>query len=170
MTTLFFSGDRPTAQDLTDATAQGIIAGGYGRRTTASLSTTTEVGVLRLDGLALTAGRQYMISTCPLNMFSTVAGDLIEAAIRVSTVGAATTTSTHLTGLAESAYSGGGSQRTQCLQVTYAPGATGTLSVLLSVARSGGTGSVSIIGSAGYPIELWVEDMGLAAPDSGIDI
>lgn len=157
--------------DALQARGSGIVPGGYGKRTTASLSTTTEVGVLRLDGLAVTAGRQYKISTSPLNMFSTVAGDLIEASIRVSTTGAATTTSTHLTGLVESAFSGGGSQRTQGLQVTYAPAATGALSVLLSVGRGGGgSGSVSILGSGGYPLEMWVEDMGPAAPNSGINI
>lgn len=149
------TGYVPTALDL----SAGCVA--FGRRTTSSsVSTTAEVGVLRLDGISVYSGRRYKITTSPLNMFSTVSGDLMNAHIRVSTSGVATTSSTQLTGLVESAFSAAASQRTQGLNITYTPGLTGTLSVLLSISRDGGTGNVSINASAIYPADLVVEDIG----------
>lgn len=147
----------------------------YGIRTTASPgATTTELGVIRLDNIPVIIGRRYRIWTSPLNMSSTVANDLMNAHIRYNSVASpgagspAITTSTQLTGLVEGSFSAGGSQRTQGLNVSFAPGATGTLSVLLSVSRDLGTGTVSINGAPIYPIELVVEDMGVDPGNTGI--
>lgn len=149
------TGYTPTALDL----SIGCVA--FGRRTNASSgSTTAEVGVLRLDNIPVYQGRRYKITTSPLNMFSTIAGDLMNAHIRVSTTAAATTASTQLTGLVESAFTSAASQRTQCLNVTYTPAASGTLSVLLSISRDSGTGTVTIAGATNYPTDLVVEDIG----------
>src|SRR5436305_7654672 len=65
----------------------------YGTRTTASSTTTTEVGVLRVDNIPVIAGRLYLIYTTPLAIVSTVANDTPRANLRTSTSGTATTAS-----------------------------------------------------------------------------
>lgn len=147
----------------------GIIARG-GPRTTASTTTTTEVGVLRIDNIPVSVGRLYRVWTSAIIFNSTVANDLIEARLRVSTSGAATTASTQLNGLVENAHSAGSSQKTKSFTAPWVPAASGVASVLLSVARSLGTGSVSLIGQTGYPIDLVVEDCGLDPGNTGVII
>ncbi|GGM53148.1 hypothetical protein ACFFX1_55045 [Dactylosporangium sucinum] len=139
-------------------------------RTTASSTTTTEVGVVRIDNVPVSVGRLYRIWTSAVIFNSTVANDLIDARIRVNLAGTATTSSTQLGGLVENAHSAGSSQKTKAFTVPWVPGSSGNASVLLSVARSLGTGNVNLIGQAGYPIDLVIEDCGLDPGASGVNI
>jgi hypothetical protein len=66
----------------------------WGQRTTTSTSTTTEVGVLRIDSVSLKANRSYRIWTSPLFLLSSTTGDVVTGRIRVNTAGTATTAST----------------------------------------------------------------------------
>jgi hypothetical protein len=145
-------------------------ASSRGIRTTNSTTTTTEVGVLRLDGITVTLGRLYLIETSTLVLSSTVANDVLRCPLRASTAGAAGTGSTQV-GMAQATMPNttnpGPGLVARCL---YVPGATGTLSVLLSVARQQGTGNVSILAASTFPIQLWVHDMGPDPGDTGVSI
>jgi hypothetical protein len=137
-------------------------------RTTSSSSTTSETGVLRLDNVPVSAGREYRIWTSPMIFQSTVAGDLVNAHIRYNTAGTATTGSTQLTGLVDTANSASGPQKTKGLTALWVPPTTGLVSILLSVSRDGGTGSVALNASSPYPIDLVVEDAGADPGNTGV--
>jgi hypothetical protein len=136
-----------------------------GQRTSNSTgSTGTEVGVLRLDGVAVLASRIYTIYTSPLIINSTVANDVMEVFVRYSTTDSATTASTKVSSIAMSARSAGGVQYVIPFICDLPIAAAGSISVLLSINRTVGTGTVSITSSASYPIDLVVMDGG---PDPG---
>lgn len=144
----------------------GIIA--RGNRTTNSSTTTSETGVLRLDAVPFTAGKIYRIWTPPMIFQSTVANDLINARFRINTAGTATTSSTQLTGLVDNAASASGPQRTKGLTALWAPATSGVASILLSVSRDSGTGSVALNASSSYPIDLVIEDCGADPGNTGV--
>lgn len=161
----FFSGDKPSAQEMTDATRAGIVA--RGRRTTSSASTTSEIGVLRLDGIALRAGRIYRIWTPPLASVSSLSGDNPGARLRYATSGAATTSSTILT--TGVGYQSSFAAVAQSLVAKYVPAADQTVSLILTAVRIGGSGNVSIVTNAGNPdVEVIVEDTGRDVGDTGV--
>lgn len=151
-----------------DDVRTGIVA--RGRRVTNSSTTTTEVGVLRIDDIPITGGRTYKISTSCISINTTVNGDIVSANVRYTTDGSTPTTS--------SAAIGGLGQYIPSAAIGlahpfigyYFPTADETFSVLLSVARASGTGSVSLAASAGQPIDLIVEDMGIDTGDVGVDL
>lgn len=140
------------------------------RTTNGTLTTTVEQGYLRLDGVPIVAGQAYRIWTSPLIFESSVANDLITAPIRVSTSGAATTSSTEITALAESSYTASGNQRTKSITSLYIATVTGTLSILLSYVRSNGTGNVRINAAVTIPAQLSIESMGTDPGNTGISI
>src|SRR5690349_21528433 len=77
------------------ANGKGIIS--YGRRDTSSSgsTSTTAVGVLRLDNISVVAGRSYIINvTCHPN--SSVQTDNVRVEVRGTTSGTATTASSVL--------------------------------------------------------------------------
>jgi hypothetical protein len=154
--------------ELASRSAAGLGIVARANRTTSSSSTTSEVGVLRLDSVPISAGRMYRIWTSPMIFQSTVANDLINAHIRYSTAGTATTGSTQLTGLVDNAASASGPQRTKGMTVPWVPVATGVASILLSVSRDSGTGSVALNASSPYPIDLVIEDCGADPGSTGV--
>ncbi len=146
---------------------------GRGQRSTSSTTTTTtEVGVLRVDNLALPAGRRYLFVTSPVIFNSTVAADLIVFTLRINTAGTATTSSTRIMDLVESSYSASGPQRSQSLIAPYSPSGAETVSALLSVARTSGTGTVGILVASSplHDIRLDVFDIGIDPGDTGVDV
>lgn len=140
-----------------------------GLRTTDSSTTTTEVGVVRLDGVPVKAGRTYTISTNSLSPLSGTANDYAGLKIRVSTTGTATTSSTALI-VTQGRITGANGNESWGVSVTYNPAADETLSILLTVSLVSGTGSASVSGSATIPIELWVDDMGADPGNTGVSI
>lgn len=136
---------------------------GRGRRETDSSTTTTETGVLRIDGLALKSGRHYRVSTTPMQINSSVLNDVVTVRFRYTTDGStATTSSTQLGQItADHNISAG---KGAPLQGEVTPGSDQTVSLLLTVGRTSGSGNALIEGNAIYPICIWVDDHG---PDSG---
>lgn len=143
-----------------------------GQRLSSSSTTTTEGGVLRLDSVPLQNGRIYLVCTNSLFFASSVAADVITGRLRYNAAGTATTSSTIIG-------EGGTTQPTTTSFGTpvtelFVPPSTANYSILLSVARIGGTGNVSIAVATNHPsIELFVLDV--TAPtgdpgDTGIDI
>lgn len=138
---------------------------GWAQRTTSSTSTTTEIGVLRIDSLALQANRAYEIWTSPLYLLSSVTGDVITARLRGSTAGSATTSSGVITSV---------QQKTDSIQppavnmmFLYQTSSAVTLSVLLTVGRASGSGNVSTFGA---DTEIYIRDAGPSLTDTGVDI
>ena len=140
------------------------------KRETASSTTTTEIAVLRLDGIVIKNGWVYEICTSPLVFDSSVANDVIWGRLRTSTSGAATTSSTILDAMAETANSASGNQRAAGFSTLYESAVDGVLSVLLSVARIGGTGNVRFSASTSFPMHLWVRNGGEDPGDTGVEL
>ena len=150
---------------------KGIIA--RGDRASTSSTTISEIGVLRLDNIAITAGRLYIIKTGPLPLTSNTAGDVVFANIRTAVGGTATTGSSLVGGqrLQWAVTSADVTNpRSASMLQPYAAPSNGTLSVLLTVGRASGSGIVSINASLGGGIDMWVEDAGIDPGDTGIDI
>lgn len=135
------------------------------RRETDSSTTTTETAVLRIDGIPLKSGRHYRLSTSVLNVNSSVTTDVITARLRAttdgSTAGTSSTQSVQSTQLAA---------RSTLIAVDMTPAADQTVSLLLTVGRTSGSGNVLIEGNAVYPICIWVDDKGLDTGNVGISL
>jgi hypothetical protein len=166
--TAFASGQKLPAAQLSTAgpLPQGTLP--RGNRITNSSTTTTEVGVERVDSIPIVAGRLYRICTSPLVLSST-ANDIVRAIIRISTSGSATTSSTVLD-FVQQPVTNTSFPGSVPLQTLYTAPSTATLSVLLSVSRQSGTGNASILGASTFKIDLWVEDIGVDQGDTGVDI
>jgi len=135
-----------------------------GRRETNSSTTTTEVAVMSLDGIAVKAGRSYRCSTSPVQCDSSVATDTVRVYFRYATGADTPTTSSTVLQWNQIRLSDAAVTEGITLDTRYHPASDGVLSLLLSVNRSAGSGNVGLVGSAEYPIEMFVDDMG---PDPG---
>ncbi len=146
--------------------------GRHQRTTSSSTTTTTEIGVIRLDNLTLPAGRRFLFNVSPLIFNSTVAADLISVRLRASTSGAATTASTALADLVDTANTASGSQKTSGLVVPYSPSGAETLSVILTLQRTGGSGTVGLLvpASPTYDIRLDAYDIGVDPGSTGSNL
>ncbi len=170
----FFSGQKLTAADLNNLLNKnsplplGIIA--RGNRTTSSTTTTTEQGVLRLDDIPVYAGRTYKIWTTPLQLDTTVANDVVRANIRYTEDGSTPGTSSTVLQWCQSRADDATNPNTVEITQDYSPAADALLSLILTVARTSGTGNVSILAAATSPICLVVEDLGLDSTDTGTDL
>lgn len=141
-----------------------------GERTTGSSTTTTTVGVLRLDDIPLAAGRVYKIYTSPLNLDTSVDADVVRGEMRYTTDGSTPTTSSTAMILGSNKLASAAVSQPVVLQRTYAPAGAETLSLLMCVTRVSGTGNVSIIGDPTFPIQMWVEDGGIDPGDVATEI
>lgn len=135
-----------------------------GRRVTASSTTTSEIGVLRLDDVPIAPGRCYEIKTTPLFMDSSVVNDEIFCRIRATFDSSTpTTASTVLSGtFVDVRQTDAALAESKTIITTYNPAGSETLSLLLCVGRIAGTGSVSV--TADNAIEMTIVDIG---PDPG---
>jgi hypothetical protein len=134
-----------------------------GPRVSSSSTTTTEIGVLRVDGIALKAGRHYRVTTSTLLIASSVSTDVVTVRFRSTTDGSTATTSSTQLDLNSAIYNfTAGPGMTMAVDIN--PVSDIVLSLLLTVARTAGTGNVSLVGGVTFPIGFWVDDMG---PDTG---
>jgi hypothetical protein len=139
------------------------------RRETDGTTTTTEIGVLRIDGMALKSGRHYVVLTSDIVISSSVNNDVITGRFRYTTDGTTATTSStqlaQLNGIFNFAAGAG-----MVITTEINPASDQTVSLLLSVGRTAGTGNVKFLGNAVYPICIWVYDMGVDTGDVGVDL
>lgn len=158
------------ALDLLQGQVPTLLARGS-RATNGTTTTTTEQGFLRVDSIPIVSGNAYRIWTTPLIFNSSVAGDIVQAFLRASTSGAATTASTQLTLLCDDAKTSGLAQKTKGLEFLYVASTTGNLSLLISYARQSGSGNVNIQASSDIPAQLNVDAYNGAAPsNTGVSI
>lgn len=140
-------------------------------RVTSSSTTTTESDVLRLDGLALKAGRVYNFHTGSLQPVSSIANDYIAIKLRYSSTGTASTAGASTVLMtAQSRITGASGNETAHADVLYVPAADETGSLVLTISRVSGTGNVSIGSGATLPIELWVFDCGVDPGNTGVSL
>jgi hypothetical protein len=145
--------------------ARRVVA--WGRRITASpTTTTTTLGVLRLDNVPLKNGRSYTICTGTLHPTSSVTTDNMRLEIRYSTSGTATTASPVLPGALAFELFG----NTAGLRTKYTPSADETASFLLCIARDTGSGNVQLYADGTRVTDMEVIDDGPALADTGVDI
>jgi hypothetical protein len=134
-------------------------------RGTDSSTTTSEIGVLRLDSIPIINGVVYLIESAPMYLLSTT-GDIVNARFRYSTAGAATTASSQL-GQAFQTITNSSQPTSAMLKVLYPAATTGSLSVLLTITRSSGSGNLKTFGAS----EFWVKVGSIIDPgDTGTDI
>jgi Chitobiase/beta-hexosaminidase C-terminal domain len=160
--------DLDAAESDIDALPRGIIA--HHKRITNSTTTTTEQGVIRIDDVPIEGGRTYLIHTSSLAVDGSVANDVIRSTIRYTTDGSTPTTSSGALTFAQDLQPNVASAVFVAPRCSYTPSVDETLSVLLTVSRSVGTGTVGMLANSGLPIEIFIEDMGVDVGDTGVDI
>lgn len=166
----FAAGNDLAADELNTIAGYGtVIARGRRTSNSSSTSSTTELGVLRVDSVSLTSGNLYLISTGSVLVDASVAADIYIARLRISTSGNATTSSTQLVATQRSVASIS-QPEDSVLAAFYAPAADETLSVLLTIQRTSGTGVFLAVGATTTPIDLYVVNCGIDPGDSGTDI
>jgi hypothetical protein len=153
------------------ASAGFLIANGW--RTTSTATTTSEIGVLRIDDVPIYEGRCYEISTSPLSGYADTTSEFFEFRIKYTTDGSTPTTSS-------STIPGGISVDSQSntysstsygpIFATYRPPADQTLSLLLTIRRITGGGNVQSIADATYVTEMRIKDVGPALANMGVAI
>lgn len=165
----FTSFQRVTASALNLASLRVIARG---RRTSNSTGTTTEVGVLRIDDIAIASGRLYRVYTNEIGVDSTVATDVIRLNLRYTTDGSTPSTSSTLLTLSQGYQANAAQGEYTSVGAVYVPGSAETLSVLLTVSRAAGTGTVIATAGTGAPgpCDLYIEDLGVDPGDVGVDI
>jgi hypothetical protein len=136
-----------------------------GNRTSNKASITTEVGVLRIDGITIVAGRRYMVICNSSRVDSATSTDKFQHRIRVSEAGAATTSSTEVS-YWESADQDSGMPMGFFTATTNST----TCSVLFTLARFGAGSSTwqATDHDGGFCLEVF--DCGEDPGDTGIDV
>lgn len=164
-----YVGQKIRASDLALVFAPIV---GFGERASNGTTTTTpEKTYLRVDNISIIAGQSYEITTSPLIFESSVAADTIQVFLRISTAGAATTSSTALTLLCQPSKTASLAQLTASLTFTYnATVTSSTASILMSYLRAAGTGNVRINASADIPAQLTMKWIGTSKADTGVDL
>lgn len=146
-----------------------------GRRVTASTGTTTIVGVERLDDIPVVTGRSYNIRATGMFARSTVASDRVLIEVRHTTDGSTPSTSSAVLPGGQSYHqanvTGTSAAHTRAqIDFEYEPGSDQTLSLLLTLARDLGTGTVDLFSNSSHALELKIYDSGPAVGDTGTDI
>lgn len=156
---------------VSDVATSGRGAIARGLRITNSSTTTTEVGVLRIDNIPVFEGRLYRVwLATSVIFFSTVANDLLEGRFYYSLTGLATIGVNLFGTISIESRTAGGAQYTDGTGAFLPSPGTGTMSVLFTVLRTAGTGTISVQASANYPVHLVVEDIGPDPGDTGVDV
>lgn len=126
----------------------------YASRSTDTIAAAAETGILRVDGVRMVAGHRYGTSIA-FNFYCNVTGDFVAARLRYSTAGPAGTAST-MFGSSPQTPANNFTVNAIAVSGTFLAPSTGTFSVLLSVTKGTGSGTVR---SAGF-VELPFFDYG----------
>lgn len=164
----------PNAGDILTPTDQpaGLIKK-HLRGTGGSISSiTTETGFVRVDSIPIRNGYTYEVIAPRCVMTATVAGTTAVARLRGSTSGNATTASTLLDGgeIRDSAAPDATNVPEMPLIGYWDATATGTLSVIWTVARAQGSGTVGLFATSANVAPLLIKEIGVTPADSGTDL
>lgn len=165
------AGQMPTAAEFA-AAIQRRVARARRETNASATSAATELPILRLDDIPLLGGQSYNIWCPPLNPGNSVGGDTVIFRLRYTEDGSTPTiASTQLA--AERWISAGTGSTTEIKmgpKVDYNPAADVTFSILLTVARAGGTGTMTVQGSAVGPICINIDNMGDDPGNTGVPL
>lgn len=151
---------------MDEISGRSIIA--WGNRSGNSTGFTTEIGVLRLDNIAVEINRMYLIWCPPIHIFSTVANDDVSGVLRYTLDGTAATTASTALHSDPAKVSGASVDRGGSVAPfgVLVPSADAVMSVLLSGVRTNGTGTCNLLAT----MNLLVEACGTAPADTGVDL
>lgn len=152
-----------------DDVRTGILAIGV-RTTNSSTTTTTEIGVLRVDDVPITGGHRIEVKVNAIFLHSTTTTDVVRATIRYTTDGSTPTVSSTQLCAAQISVANNSFPATNIASGTYVPSSDQTLSVLLTVIRMTGGGNVQILATSTFPAELSIVDLGIDTGDVGVDL
>lgn len=145
-----------------------------GRRTSnaTGATSTTLVPFLRLDDVPITAGRLYRIFSSGIALDGSVASDIGQVSVTYTTDGSTPTISSTVLpgGIAKAIIPNTTHAEYVVINTTYTPAANETLSLLFSVSRLVGTGTITPLGLAPDVLELCVVDCGVDPGDTGVDV
>jgi hypothetical protein len=141
------------------------------RRTTNSSTTTSEVGVIRLDDIAVASGQALVVWSPPLAMTSGTSDEVV-VRYRYTTDGSTPSTSSAIMPGAESTMRlpNVSYEESMVMQALYIPASAETLSILMTVARITGTGASGILSSSENPIEMIIQAAGTDPGSTGTNI
>lgn len=146
-----------------------VIARAY-RASFSSGSTGTEQPYLRLDNVSIQKGNTYFIQTGPIFLDASVANDVGRAIIRVATGGVTATTGSTQLQLAQAVIPNTSLPEVVSILFSYNATVDDTLSILLSVTRAAGTGTIQIQPTGNSPVEMFVIQGGTDPGDTGIPL
>lgn len=168
----FTSDETVSAAKLNQSLAAGRIVN-RGQRLTSSGNTsgTTLLAVLEVPDTPVKAGRHYQISSSPLYVDTDVANDVVRCLLTYTTDGSTpTVASAQLLGSAmNKRLASAADPEHIILDTIYVPSVDETLSILLCVGRSTGTGIERIIADSLQTISIRIYDCGVDTGDMGID-
>jgi len=168
------AGQVPTASEWNNEFLAGTLIGRarHASSNSTGSASTTLVPFLRLDDIPITAGRAYHILTSNMNVDASVADDVAQITITYTTDGSTPT-------IASSVMPGGTGKalirnishpELILISTVYVPSGNETLSLLLSLARATGTGTVLALGTSPDVLEVKVFDAGVDPGDTGVDL
>lgn len=164
-TSTLTDGQRLTAAVLRDAHPKGEIARGYRSTAAGPTSGTTELPILRIDNVALEAGRAYLILVSTLRIDMSVGTDHFKWHLRLNTAGTATVSSTPILTRSEAT----ADLDTMPPMIGYRrPSSAETGSFLVSLLRTSGTGTATAQMDDDNDLSIVVIDLGVAVADTGV--
>lgn len=155
-----------------NALPRGILGRAERTTTSAYTSGSTELPILRLDAVPIVSGRLYHVRVVNVHIDgSATSTDMARGYLRVSTAGAATVASTQLAASSLPVPDTNGIASGTDVEGDYVAAATGTLSVLFSIAKvTGGGVNFRTVGGAGFNLVLTVIDTGVDPGNTGTDL
>jgi hypothetical protein len=170
----FQSHEILTATKLNRALKSGRCIARARRITSSTTSTgTTRIPVLRIDDIALTAGRLYNIRSGVLQCDGATANDGALVEMTYTTDGSTPTISSTVLpgGSAEIVQPNTGVNAPVHISTTYTPATDETLSILMTFRHSTGTGAMGLVADGGGRlIEFGIYDQGEDPGDTGVDL
>jgi hypothetical protein len=161
-------GARIYASDI-NSLPRGLIAR-YSRASAISGITTTETGYMRIDAIDVRAGYRYLVHLPRVNVSVDATGRIGRPRLRAAFAGTATVAS-DLIGETRISQPTDASQTNLCeLSGFYDATSSGSLSVIVTIVRSSGAGSVGLYASAGEPCWMYVTELGVTPASSGTSI
>jgi hypothetical protein len=168
----FSSFEKVRASKLNLEVLPGTIVGVAQRITDSSLATSaTDIAVLELPDIAITAGRRYEIRATG-RIDTSVAANLGRMRLRYTTDGSTPSTSSTVmpNGQSQASIANTAFGEDRVILCTYVPAGNETLSLLLCLSMQSGSGNV-VLQADGTSVvtEIVVIDRGVDTGDTGID-
>lgn len=139
-------------------------------RDSAITGATAEVGYVRIDNIPIKAGNTYLVVCPSVNASVSATGTIPRVDIRANDSGVATTSSSRIGYMRTDQASSASFTNVGPAVGVFRSSTTGSLSVIVTVSRASGGGTVGIFASTGEVFTMSVIDQGGTPADTGIDI